>query len=512
MKDKKILNNLVKGAGLTAFGMFFSKFVTYFYRVIVGRYIGPEAYGQLSLGLAVVGITTVFVKLGLDDAIKNFVPKARSRENLSELKGIVISSAQIISVSGIVLGSIVFLSAEFIATNLFRSPSTAPIIRVFAFVPFFSRLASVFIDTTLGHNTAKYWVITVQVLQNLIQLGVTVGMVFMTGMGVIGAAYGWFAGVLATVFIGFYFMEKNFGPIVFSDKKADYQHRKLLTYSYPLVLSGAVGTMLGWADTSLLGYYLNDAAVGFYNAALPTALLVTLPNSALGSLALPSLSELRENKGDAENALKTLARWGFALTFPTFLIMTLFASETLHLLFGKEYAVAGTALAILALGNLLGAAVGQLGGFLKSAGYTKTILYSNTASLVLNLIFNVLLIPSLGIIGAAIATASSTLLFVSLLIIQTYRREKIHPFHSKMLKTVLAGLVSFAATYLIFQQVFSPAPYYILIPAGVVFYGIYALVFLKIGGLTDYDREIIITTGRKMGLEEEVEKILDLLT
>ena len=512
MKDKKILNNLLKGAGLTAFGMFFSKFITYFYRVIVGRYIGPDAYGQLSLGLAVVGMTTVFVKLGLDDAIKNFVPKARAREDTSELKGIVMSSAQIISASGFILGSIVFFSADFIAISLFDSPSTAPIIQVFAFVPFFSRLASVFIDTTLGHNTAKYWVITVQVLQNLIQLGVTIGLVFLTGMGVIGAAYGWLAGVFATVFIGFYFMEKNFGPIVFSDKKADYQHKKLLTYSYPLVLSGAVGTMLGWADTSLLGYYLNDAAVGFYNAALPTALLVTLPNSALGSLALPSLSELRENKGDAENALKTLARWGFALTFPTFLIMTLFSSETLHLLFGKEYTVAGTALAVLALGNLFNAAVGQLGGFLKSAGHTKTILYSNTISLVLNLALNILLIPSLGIVGAAIATASSTLLFVALLVFETYRHENIHPFHGKMLTTVIAGLTSFTATYLIFQQIFSPAPYLILIPAGVVFYAIYVLVFLKIGGLTKYDREIIITTGRKLGFEKEVEKILDLLT
>jgi len=262
----------------------------------------------------------------------------------------------------------------------------------------------------------------------------------------------------------------------------------------------------------LLGYYLDDAAVGFYNAALPTALLVTIPNSALGSLALPSLSELRENKGDAEQALKTLARWGFSLTFPTFLIMTLFASETLHLLFGKEYTIAGTALAILAFGNLFGAAVGQIGGFLKSANYTKIFFYGNTLSLTLNIALNIALIPYIGIVGAAIATATSSAFFTVIIVIATYRYEKIHPFDSKMLKTLLEGVLSFIATYIIFEQLFSPAPYFILIPAGIVFYGIYTLTFLKIGGLTEYDKEIIITTGRKAGFEEETEKIVKILT
>lgn len=511
MKEKKILNTLAKGAGLTAVGMLISKAITYFYRIAVGRFIGPEAYGQLSLGLAVIGITSVFVKLGLDDAIKNFVPKARERDDLGELKGIVLSSAQIISFSGLLIGSVVFFSADFIAASFFNSPSTAPIIRVFAFVPLFSRLASVFIDTTIGFNTIKYHVLTVRILQNVIQLLVTLVLIYFS-FGVIGAAYGWLAGVVATIFIGFYFMERKLGPIIFTDEKPKYQHSKLLKYSYPLVLSGAVGTMLGWADTALLGYFMDDTAVGFYNAALPTALLVILPTQALGSLALPSMSELDEKEdGDPEEALKTLARWGFSLTFPAFLIMALFSSETLHLLFGREYAVAGTALAVLAFGNLFNAAAGQVGGFLKSTNHTKVILYSNVVSLVLNLSLNLLLIPRMGIVGAAIATASSTALFIVLLIAEAYRREGIHPFHPRMLRSVAAGLLSLGVTYFVFEQL-SPNPYWILFPAGIVFFTIYVLTFLRIGGLTEYDREIVVTTGSKIGYEDETRRILDFLT
>jgi hypothetical protein len=38
------------------------------------------------------------------------------------------------------------------------------------------------------------------------------------------------------------------------------------------------------------------------------------------------------------------------------------------------------------------------------------------------------------------------------------------------------------------------------------------LIFLKIGGLTDYDREIILTLARKIDSEETAEKILEKLT
>ena len=127
----------------------------------------------------------------------------------------------------------------------------------------------------------------------------------------------------------------------------------------------------------------------------------------------------------------------------------------------------------------------------------------------MNIALNILLIPLLGIIGAAIATASSTILMNILFLGESWRYEKIQPFSTDMLKTVLAGLLSLGIVYLIFEQIFTATPYWALIPAGILFFATYTLIFGKIGGLTEYDREIIITTGRKIGFEKETKKILE---
>ncbi|MFB6193358.1 MAG: hypothetical protein ABEK00_03835 [Candidatus Nanohaloarchaea archaeon] len=58
------------------------------------------------------------------------------------------------------------------------------------------------------------------------------------------------------------------------------------------MLSGIIGTVLGWTDTIFLGYFMEESTVGYYNAALPTAMLMMIPMKASDELALPSFSEI----------------------------------------------------------------------------------------------------------------------------------------------------------------------------------------------------------------------------
>jgi O-antigen/teichoic acid export membrane protein len=191
--------------------------------------------------------------------------------------------------------------------------------------------------------------------------------------------------------------------------------------------------------------------------------------------------------------------------------MALFSSELIILLFGRQYETAGIALTILAFGNLVNSSTGYVNDILKSNGFTRTILYINVANLIANVILNILLIPRYGINGAAMATASSTIILNILLLIQAYRYENIHPFSRKMIYSVIAGAASLAITYLVFKQIFTATPYWALIPAGILFYLVYLVVFIRIGGLTDYDREILLTIGRKAGKEELVEKAISVI-
>jgi O-antigen/teichoic acid export membrane protein len=138
--------------------------------------------------------------------------------------------------------------------------------------------------------------------------------------------------------------------------------------------------------------------------------------------------------------------------------------------------------------------------------------YNTATTMILNVALNILLIPKMGVLGAGIATSTSMLLGVILLLTEGYIYEGITPFHKNMVKTIFSGVLAVIGTYLAVNAIFQPTPLWALFPAGIFFMTIHLLTFARIGGLEEYEKEIIITSSRKIGLEEETRKILETIT
>jgi O-antigen/teichoic acid export membrane protein len=508
--DQKALNALAKGAGVTAIGMAISKVLTYLYRVIIARGVGPNAYGQLSLALMIIGIATTLSYLSVGSGLKKFIPEFRSRDDKASIRGIVISALQMTFPVSLIIFGVVFFGADIIAVRAFDNPELIPLIKVLSLTIPIGQLSSVFIDTTVAFNKIIYKTITVRILQNIVQVLVTLGLLLMS-YEVISAAWGWVAGATLSLILSFYFMEKKIGPILFSKTETEYHRTKLLRYSAPLLLSGMIGTIMGWADTGLLGYYMTDFEVGLYNAALPTALLIVLPHQAIGSLAVTSFSELKErNEKSIEESLKTATFWIYSLVFPTFLVLLLFSEQLLKLLWGSQYTQASVALSILAGGYLIDAMAGRVGSFLKAKGYTRYILYNNLLALALNLVLNIILIPIYGIIGAAIATASSTILSNLLMAGEVWKKEQITSVPlEKITKITAISLIPLLTIWSIDRLLFADTPLWFLFPAGIAYYLIYAGVFLKFIGLGEEERKVLLRIGDKIGYKDEIESLLE---
>lgn len=509
--DQKALNALAKGAGVTAIGMIISKTLSYFYRISIARFIGPEAYGQLSLALMVVGISSTIAYLALGQGLMKFIPEFRAREDFASIKGAVLSTLHMTIPVSAILWAIVFFGADFIAITFFNSPAVTPLIQILSFTIIIDVLRRTFFDTTLGFNKIIYRTGTTQILQNIIQLGLTI-ILLLLGFEVASAAWGWLAGAVVSMILGFYFLERKVGPVINSKVKPNYQHQKLLRFSAPLLLSGMIGNLMGWADTGFLGYYMTDLEVGLYNAALPTAMLITIPHSAIGSLAITSFSELKErNEKKIQASMQTATRWVFSMVFPSFLILILFSNKVLQILWGGQYTEASTALSILAAGYLISALVGRVGSFLQSKGYTRYILYNNVAALTLNIILNIALIPLYGILGAAIATATSTILTNVLMFLEVWKKEGIISIpHQEILKIIITGLIPLTLIIGLDTLLFENTPYWFLIPAGIIYFLLYLILYLKILGLGEEEKKVILRIGEITGFEEEIENILNI--
>jgi O-antigen/teichoic acid export membrane protein len=240
-------------------------------------------------------------------------------------------------------------------------------------------------------------------------------------------------------------------------------------------------------------------------------MLILLPHKAIGSLALSSFSELKErDREKVQGSMQTATRWVFSLVFPTFLILILFSDKVLQILWGGEYTQASIALSVLAGGYLFDALAGRVGSFLNSTGHTRYILYNNVAALTLNLVLNIALIPIYGILGAAIATAASTILTNFLMFIEVWRKENVISIpHIEVGKIVFTGLLPLTFILGLDNVLFKNTPYWFLVPAGLIYGLLYISIYLKVLGLGEEEREVFLRLGEITGFRDEIEYVLE---
>jgi PST family polysaccharide transporter len=205
--------------------------------------------------------------------------------------------------------------------------------------------------------------------------------------------------VLVYRFVGYRLRDWQFSFVV---------GRKLLTHAWPLLLSGLAVVTYMKLDILVIGQLLDESAVGLYGAAtrlaeiwyfIPMAVLTSVFPMLLGAKGLGQDFYLKR----LEHVYRGVTWLGLAVALPT----SIWADEFVALVFGQEYAAAGSVLAIYIWGSIavfLGVASSQ---HFVAENSTKVLLYRTLIGAVINLVANLMLIPRFGIQGAALATVAS---------------------------------------------------------------------------------------------------------
>src|SRR5690606_15198992 len=135
----------------------------------------------------------------------------------------------------------------------------------------------------------------------------------------------------------------------------------------------------------------------------------------VGTLAVqqvlqPQLSELlaRDDLDGAGRAFQTATAWIMALAWPAYLTFAVIAPVAIGV-FGDGHGEGATTVALLSLTMLVATAAGPVDSLLLMSGRSGASLANNVAALVLNVVLNLALIPSLGITGAALAWSAAIL-------------------------------------------------------------------------------------------------------
>lgn len=234
------------------------------------------------------------------------------------------------------------------------------------------------------------------------------------------------------------------------------------------------------ADITMLGLMRTDYEVGLYTAAVRVYTYVGQLMSSILWVVMPRLSvHFVNNDYDQINPLlRKILSFLVALGLPCVVGICAMAPEILILIGGEAYLTAVPALQLLMIALFFSLFGGSFIGnvIMLSSNREKIYLVVCCITAVVNVIFNAVLIPLIGISGAAISTAASSLLVLLLLLPKVEKQiqlGKLLPvFFLPVVGCVLIVLTVYAGQQLIANMWIRIV---VTIPLSVLIYGILLL-------------------------------------
>lgn len=372
--------------------------------VVLARYLlTPDEYGLLFFALSVLGMVSIFGTLGLPSSIARYVTEY-AESDPSQLRYILASSlAILVALSGLV-GLVVSVFSPFIAEYL-GEPRLAPLLALGVGYVFLKAMRKYLSKTFQGLNRVDYSAL----ISTLSAVGRVIFVVaFITlGFGVVGALAGYLAGFFVAITAGFVLLYRNFyrGYETASERESGLR-RRILEYSVPLTATRGANVIDKQVDTILVGFFLTPVAVGFYTIAKQVSEVCATPAKALGFTISPAYGEQRAgNQSEQAARLYEQSLEGVLLLYvPAVVGIILVAEPMIRYVFGSEYLGAVPVLQVLSVYVLANAINRITSDGLDFLGRARSRAIVKSITAVANLLLNLVLIPTIGVVGAAIAT------------------------------------------------------------------------------------------------------------
>jgi len=498
-ENNRELSIIAKGAGIFTFGRIIGVGLSFITTLILVRFWGAAVFGLYSLGLIILSIFSLVAQLGLSNGSLKYIALYWGKKNKEKTKGVIIQSIIFPLAFGLIIGVVIYIFSHQIA-NIFQKKELIPIIQLFAIAVPFSALLPVLGGITRGFKTNKYQVLAVNIIKPITNIGLILFFIFCSYnlLGIIWAHI--ISIILGTLFL-LYSIKKIVPGITSKDVIPSFETKKLLSTSVPLLAIGMISFLIHWTDTLMVGYFLPTESVGIYRVAIQIATLVAIFLSAFNSIFASTISDFyhKKKKENLNSLFKTITRWGFYSGLLIFLIILISPNEILKL-FGQEFIKGKNSLLILSLGQLINVGVGATGFMLNMTGREKIESLNAFGVLVINIILNLILIPKIGILGAAIATATSLGIINILRVIEIHFSLKIHPFDIKFLKGIGSGVVAFLLVILIKNYLLVNTPYLINLILSSLFVSIIFFTLLFFFKFTEEDKFIFRKIKNKIKL------------
>lgn len=441
--------DLARGSSVSLLGSVAGALLSMALIYVVTSGLGADNGGVFFEAIAFFNIAIVAVAIGADTGLLRFTSRS-----LALTEGPGPNQLLIVGLGPVlIVGVVVAVTGAILAPTLGEAlggddhaAAVTTMLRVLScFIPI-GALNLAVLGATRGYGTMLPTVATERIGRPALQLALVGSAVLL------GVSAGWLAALWALAFLLAYLVavfwlrrlrvtqpqrSRRLVPLVETA-------REFWGFTLPRALASMFRVGVLWLDVLLVGALMSPRDAAIYTVATRLIQAGFLATDAIGQAVEPMFSSLlaRGHADRTHNVYQVATAWLISLTWPAFLGAWIFAPGILGV-FGSDFEEAAPVVAILAGSALLGSSFGSIDVLLVMAGKSIWSLWNSAASLVANVVLNLILIPSMGLNGAALAWAISRVIANVLPFLEMRSLLGINPFGRRWWTAVGASVGTF---------------------------------------------------------------------
>ena len=393
---------------------------------ILARSCGAEGYGLYVFFFAVIQLLGIPAQMGAQVLVVREFSAGMARRQWGPIKGLLLRSFQFVTTSSLVLVLTALLLGLFLPGRILDGggPRLPTALWGAALLPFLA-LGNLVGACMRGFGAIVKGQLPAFIIRPALLLALVFGLSIFRGAGSLSPqlAMAIHAATAAVALgVGVVLLWRLVPPEVWSSVPVFSSRRWIIS---SLSLAGIAGMQIlnNQTDILMLGFFTPARTVGIYRVSAQSALVVSLGLQVVNMISAPTIARLHAEKNRArlQRVSTVFARAALAAALPLLIFFVVKGRWFLELVFGVEYEAGYPALMVLATAQTINASAGVVIMLLNMTGKENRVLKGFILSGVLNVILNLLLIPWLGMLGAAIATGISMLVWNILLTVDIYR-------------------------------------------------------------------------------------------
>ncbi|MDX1762362.1 MAG: polysaccharide biosynthesis C-terminal domain-containing protein [Christiangramia sp.] len=406
------------------------------------NFLTPEYYGLVGFLLSAANLIWPLMAFGVHNTLVKFYTSYDTQEQKDKLLSVILLLPLGIS---LILGTIGYFSYDLLL-NYFADGEglVQPYIWLIFLIAVATSYFEIFFSWAKIHYKSVFGNFMKEVFHraciSLLLLSVYFGYLSIRNfVYAIGLVF-----ILRVVIMMLYSFRLYFPKLSFSFPK---NRSFILKYSALILIAGSVAMVLLDLDKVMIERFLPIEMVAVYGIAVYISSVIAVPSRAMHQITYPMTATLL-NKRDKKGLLELYQKSSLNLLIISGLIFLLIICNIsqLYALIPPEYQISYSIVILISCVKLYDNLLGNNNSILFNSDYYRLVLAIGVFLAVLAFVFNIVFIPMLELLGAALATFLAFAFYntVKLMIVQ--KKFRIHPF-TKETGYSLALILVFSFTF-----------------------------------------------------------------